>query len=122
MADWTDRGIQRRCISYSAFRLDGLADLYARSHGASVLDIGCNRGWVSFDLCLHGAAVVHGLDSSEVTIATAREWFADFRSVDSRFEIVDLQGGAGAIKRAFGESYRQEYDIVLMLAVYHKLR
>jgi hypothetical protein len=52
----------------------------------------------------------------------ANEWFADIRSVEARFEVVDLTGGPGAIKRAFGDRYRAEYDIVLMLAVYHKLR
>jgi SAM-dependent methyltransferase len=122
MADWTDARIQRRCISYSAFRLDGLADLYARAPGASIFDVGCNRGWVSFDLCLHGATLVHGVDYSDITIATAREWYADFRNIESRFEVVDLREGAGTIKRAFGTDYRKEYDIVLMLAVYHKLR
>jgi hypothetical protein len=52
----------------------------------------------------------------------ANEWFADIRSVEARFEVVDLTGGAGAIKKAFGEAYRKEYDFMLMLAVYHKLR
>jgi hypothetical protein len=52
----------------------------------------------------------------------ANEWFADIRSVEARFEVVDLCGGAGAIKRAFGDSYRKAYDFTLMLAVYHKLR
>jgi SAM-dependent methyltransferase len=122
MADWTDRGIQRRCINYSAFRLDGLCDLYARAQAATIFDVGCNRGWVSFDLCLHGASLVHGVDSSKETIKTANEWFADFRNIENRFEVVDLCGGPGAIKKAFGESYRREYDITLFLAVYHKLR
>lgn len=128
MADYTDKGIQRRAINYSAFRLDGLADLYARAQGASVFDVGCNRGWVSFDLCIHGATLVHGIDNGleedekTRTIDTANRWYADFRSIESRFEFVDLKGGAGAIKRAFGDSYRKEYDITLFLAVYHKLR
>lgn len=52
----------------------------------------------------------------------ANEWFADIRSVEARFEVVDLTGGPAALKQAFGKYYRTEYDFVLMLAVYHKLR
>jgi 2-polyprenyl-3-methyl-5-hydroxy-6-metoxy-1,4-benzoquinol methylase len=122
MGDWTDEGIQRRCINRSAFRLDGLADLYSRANNAAVFDVGCNRGWVAFDLCLHGATLVHGCDMSKETIDTAKEWYADFRSIESVFKVVDLRGGAGAIKGAFGDCYRKEYDITLFLAVYHKLR
>lgn len=51
----------------------------------------------------------------------ANEWFADIRSVDARFEVVDLTGGGAAIEKAFGKNLRDSYDIVLMLAVYHKL-
>lgn len=122
MADWTDKGVQRRCINYSAFRLDGLGDLLPRARGSSVLDIGCNRGAVSYDLMLAGATVLHGCDNYAKGIDAANEYFADIRSVEARFEVVDLLGGAGAIKKAFGDKYRKEYDIVMMLAVYHKLR
>lgn len=122
MADWTDKGIQRRIITFSAFRLDGLADLLPRARDASVFDVGCNRGAVCHDFALAGAKVLHGCDSYAKGMEVASEWFADIRSVEARFETVDLRGGPGAIKRAFGSSYRSEYDFVLMLAVYHKLR
>lgn len=122
MADWTDKGVQRRIISFSGFRLDGLADLLSRAAGRSVFDIGCNRGMVGYDFALAGAAVVHGCDNYEMGMNVAREVFADIRSVDSRFEVVDLTGGPGAVKKAFGDSYRTHYDFTLMLAVYHKLR
>lgn len=127
MGDFTDRGVQRRIISFSAFRLDGLGDLLARASGASVLDIGCNRGAVCHDFVLAGAKLVHGCDNGKetdgtTTVSTANKWFADIRSVESRFELVDLTGGSGALKKAFGNDYRREYDFVLFLAVYHKLR
>lgn len=127
MGDYTDKHIQRRIISFSGFRLDGLADLLARAPGRSVFDVGCNRGAVCHDFVLHGAACVHGCDNGKETdgsnvVDTANKWFADIRSVEARFEVVDLTGGPGAIKKAFGQHYRKHYDFVLMLAVYHKLR
>ena len=122
MSDWTDKGIQRRVISFSGFRLDGLADILPRANGASVFDVGCNRGAVCHDLVLHGASVVHGCDKYEMGIKVANEWFADIRSIEAKFEVVDLTGGPGAIKKAFRPHYRAEYDFVIMLAVYHKLR
>jgi SAM-dependent methyltransferase len=125
-ADWTDKGVQRRIINFSAYRLDGLADLLPRAKpsvpGHTVFDIGCNRGAVCYDFVLAGAGVVHGCDKSAVTIGTANEWFADIRSVESRFEVVDLAHGPEAVKHAFGNHYRAKYDFMLMLAVYHKLR
>lgn len=122
MADWTDKGIQRRIISHSGFRLDGLADLFPRCQGASIFDVGCNRGHVSHDLMYYGATTLHGCDSSKEAIRHANELFADYRHVSARFEVVDLTGGPHAIKAAFGQDYRKQYDFVLMLAVYHKLR
>lgn len=121
-ADWTDKGIQRRIINFSAFRLDGLSDIMPRVKGASVFDVGCNRGAVCHDLVLAGASCVHGCDNYKTGILVANEWFADMRHIEARFEVVDLTGGPGAIKKAFGNSYRTEYDFVMMLAVYHKLR
>jgi 2-polyprenyl-3-methyl-5-hydroxy-6-metoxy-1,4-benzoquinol methylase len=121
-ADWTDKGVQRRIISFSGFRLDGLADLLSRCKGASVFDVGCNRGHVCLDFMQHGAAVLHGCDNYEMGVRVANENFADYRHVEGRFEVVDLRGGAGAVKKAFGENYRKQYDFMLMLAVYHKLR
>lgn len=122
MADWTDKGVQRRIISFSGFRLDGLADLLSRAAGRSLFDIGCNRGMVGYDFALAGASVIHGCDNYETGMLVAREVFADIRSVDSRFEVVDLTGGPGAVKKAFGDAYCAQYDFMLMLAVYHKLR
>jgi SAM-dependent methyltransferase len=122
VGDYTDKHIQRRIINFSAFRLDGLADLLSCARGKSFFDVGCNRGAVCHDFVLAGASVVHGCDKAPDVVLTANQWFADIRSVDARFEVVDLTGGPGAIKKAFGEHYRAKYDFVLFLAVYHKLR
>ena len=55
-------------------------------------------------------------------VDTANKWFADIRSVDARFEHIDLAHGPEAVKLAFGKHYHDKYDFTLMLAVYHKLR
>ena len=99
--------------------MDGMTDLVCRAKGASVFDIGCNRGLVGFEFANNGAAVVHGCDNYEPGIRFARELFIDLRSVQAKFEVVDLTGGPDAVRAAFGE---QTYDMVLCLATYHKLR
>lgn len=62
-----------------------------------------------------------GCDNYEDGIVTCRHLFADLRAVKSRFEIVDLAGGAEAVRKAFGSDADLNHDIVLMLATYHKL-
>lgn len=111
--------LMRRVAGYHDIRMDGMTDLVMRAKGASVFDIGCNRGLVGFEFANNGADIVHGCDIYEEGIATAREIFADLRSVQSRFEIVDLTRGEVAVANAFGA---MNYDIVLCLATVHKLK
>ena len=63
------------------FRLDCLCDPYPRSWDAIIFDVGCNRGWVSFDLCLYDATMVHGRDNSDETIDTALFLFGCLRYI-----------------------------------------
>lgn len=114
-----EHGMQRRVAGEHDIRLDGMQDLYTRVRGASVFDIGCNRGMVSLDMAKNGAKMVHGCDIYEEGIQVARHVFADIRFANSKFEVVDLTGGPDAMKAAFGD---QRYDIILMLATYHKLK
>ena len=110
--------LARRVAGYHDVRLDGMLDLVIRARGASVMDIGCNRGLVGFEMANNGARLVHGCDNYAEGIETARQLFADLRSVESRFEVVDLSIGGPALK-VFGDV---RWDIVLMLATYHKLK
>lgn len=110
--------VQRRVAGYHDVRMDGMSDLVLRARGRSVFDIGCNRGMVGFEFAVNGASLVHGCDIYEDGIKTAREVFADLRSVDSRFEVADLTKGAAAL-HPFGA---QQYDFTLCLATYHKLK
>lgn len=110
--------VQRRVRGYHDLRMDGMHDLVMRAKGKSVFDIGCNRGQAGYDFAVNGAAKVHGCDLYEQGVVTAREWFADLRSVDAQFEVCDLTRGPAALKRFNG----QTYDITLCLATYHKLK
>lgn len=109
--------IERRVAGYHDIRMDGMTDLVVRARGASVLDVGCNRGLVGFEMANNGAKLVHGCDSYELGILTAKELFCDLRAVEFQFEVVDLSKGAVALD-PFGN---RRYDIVLLLATYHKL-
>jgi len=77
--------------------MDGMVDLVMRAKDKSVFDIGCNRGLVGFEFANNGASIVHGCDIYEEGIKTAREVFADIRSTESRFEVVDLTNGSKAL-------------------------
>lgn len=110
--------VQRRVAGSHDIRLDGMSDLLLRASGASVFDIGCNRGMVGFEFARNGAKTVHGCDNYEIGIQVAREVFADLRNVESRFEVVDLAAGPSSLKPFNG----QTYDVTLCLATYHKLK
>jgi 2-polyprenyl-3-methyl-5-hydroxy-6-metoxy-1,4-benzoquinol methylase len=102
-------------------RLSGLRDLLHCARGMTVLDIAMNHGLIGFELARFGAALVHGCDIHAPCVNAAREIFAEI-ATPSRFEIVDLTTGAVALQSAFANDYRQYYDIVLFLGIYHKLK
>ena len=79
---FTDKGVQRRVINFSGFRLDGLADILPRARGASVLDIGCSSGFFSLKLKELGAGYVLGIDHGEQpqAIEQARQHTPDHRN------------------------------------------
>ena len=114
----TETKLMRRVGGGHNMRLDGVSDILIRCRGASVMDIGCNRGMVAYEFANNGAAVVHGCDNYEAGIATAREVFTDLRAVRSQFEVVDLTAPpAEALAPFMGENY----DIMVVLATFHKL-
>ena len=121
---WADNAIMnemhptRRVIGLHALRWDGLTDLILRARGASVFDVGCNRGHIAFDFEAHGARLCHGCDTYEAGIAAARHYFVEIPDVEAKFEVVDLTGGPAAVTAAFGDI---KYDIVLFIGVQHKL-
>lgn len=114
---WLDEyKVMRRVAGRHNYRMDGLTDLLMRAQGISVLDLGCNRGMAGHDFANNGARKVHGCDLDKDVIFVAKSIFADIRNVESKHEVVDLtQPNALA-------QFDPEYDVVLMLATYHKLK
>jgi len=112
-----ERTIQRRVAGPHDVRLDGMLDLVLRARGAAVMDIGCNRGLVGFEMANNGARLVHGCDNFADGIMTARNLFIDLRQVESQFEVVDLSKGYTSLAPFHGH----RYDITLCLATLHKL-
>jgi 2-polyprenyl-3-methyl-5-hydroxy-6-metoxy-1,4-benzoquinol methylase len=114
-----EKHLVRRVFGIHEIRFDGISDLLLRARGASVFDVGCNRGHVGWDFAMNEARLVHGCDIHAPSIQCARMWFSEHPHVEHKFEIVDLSKGIEAVKQAFGES---TYDIVLFLGVQHKLK
>ena len=77
----------------------------------SVLDIGCNSGWFSFDLAERGARSVDGVDLRPSNIEQAR-YLSEYFGLDDRtdFDVAD----------AMAFSDERSWDVVLNLGVlYH---
>ncbi len=113
-----DRPPGRRVCRFHDAMLDGLTDLLMRGRGASVLDIGCNRGLAAYAFACNEARLCHGIDLAPDAIAVARGLFADLVECRSQFEVGDLTRGAECLK-PFGDG---GWDIILMLGTYHKLK
>lgn len=103
-------------MQYGENRLSGLMDLLSFAHGATVLDIACNRGLVGFEFARKGAKLIHGCDRDEMAVKMSREILAEFPNVQSRFEVTDLTKGAKSI-----EMFNLTYDIVFFMRIFHKL-
>lgn len=123
---WQDSGmmdithpVRRSGVASHDIRWIGLNDLFLFARGASVLDVGCNRGHVGYEFARSEARLVHGCDIDAPSMQAARFWFAELPYVESKFEVVDLTKGAAALDKAFGP---EGYDIVLFIGVQHKLK
>lgn len=118
MNNTSENKLMRRVQGFHDYRLDGVGDILCRARDASVFDIGCSRGQVGEDFRRNGATVLHGCDIDPKSVEHAAGWFYDHRGIQSKFEVVDLTKGPSAVEAVFG---KQKYDIVVMLAVYHKI-
>lgn len=114
----SEKDLHRRVAGHHDHRMDGLLDIVVRAPGAAVMDIGCNRGLVAYEMMKNGATICHGCDNYPEGIQVARHVFADLRNCQSQFEVVDLSQGYTALAPFHGASY----DIMLCLAIIHKIK
>lgn len=90
-------------------QLMGLGDLLERVQGKTVLDVGCAEGLISMHLVDRGAAAVHGIEMRPDFVENG----------------LTLRGDrAVTLECANANDYEpvRQYDIVIMLAVLHKLK
>ncbi len=90
-------------------QLLGLDDLRARVAGKTLLDVGCAEGLISMRLFDEGAKAVHGLEVRPDFVKVANKLRGDRACT---FEVADANDYEPV----------RDYDIVIMLAVLHKLR
>jgi len=89
-------------------QLEGLSPLLAEVDGKSVLDVGCAEGLISHECARRGAILVHGIEFVGSAVAKARELTGDL-PCDFFHDDANIY------------EPKLRYDIVLLLAVLHKL-
>lgn len=94
-------------------QLMGLDPLFAEIEGKSVLDVGCAEGLIAIECARRGASAVTGFEIRSAAVETARK-------------LVKTLAGVGQVYFETGDANHYppnaRYDVVLMLAVLHKLR
>lgn len=110
------KGVQDgdRTIEEQLLGLDMVKDLAA---GKSVLDLGCAEGLIGRHLVDHGARQVDGVNVVEHELDAARRLHA---GQPMRFYKAHL--GNAAERAALAEDLLEQYDVVLLLSVLHKVK
>jgi tRNA (mo5U34)-methyltransferase len=83
-------------------------------HGKTVLDIGCNGGFYSFELKRRGASRVVGVDHDPLYLKQAR-----FAEQQLQLDVEFVQGDVYEIDRVVGN---EQFDYVLFMGVLYHLR
>lgn len=97
-----------------AQQLTGLHRVFVDIRGRTVLDVGCAEGLVGIELARCGAALVHGVELVASHIEVGRR-LALQAGVQDRVAFEEADANVA-------EPPRMRFDVVLMLAVLHKLR
>lgn len=95
-----------------ADQLLGLEDALLECKGKTVLDLGCAEGLISHEFARRGAASVHGVEVIEAHMMVAMSLG---QGLSCTFECANLN------KVVVAPTPPRRYDIVLALAVLHKL-
>lgn len=101
-------------------RLEGLEPLLQDCKGASVLDIGCAEGLISYEFAKNGAAVIHGFEIDPRRVDFVKLLFQEV-PIQSEFRTANLAVDFETFKKQFLDLLLGKYDIILYLGVYHHL-
>lgn len=93
----------------------GLAPALEAARGKRVLDLGCAEGWIGIEFIRAGAAAVDAADSNEAFVKDARSVAHEHGRGAMRVCRDDLNLG-------LPEWLSPPYDVVLALAILHKLQ
>jgi protein-L-isoaspartate O-methyltransferase len=96
-----------------AQQMQGLDRLFAEVEGKTVLDVGCAEGLISIEMVKSGASWVDGVEIRKDAVQNARMLG---RSMSLHGDVTFDWGDANEYRPA------GDYDIVIMLAVLHKLK
>ena len=106
---WFKLGEGRKADRTLKQQLRGLGELQERIAGKSVLDIGCAEGLISIQLIDRGAIAAHGIEMRPDYVDDANRLRGDRACT---FEVANANEWLP----------RRQYDVVIMLAVLHKLK
>lgn len=109
LKSWFEHGQKRKADRTLKQQLKGLGELQERIAGKTVLDIGCAEGLISIQLIDRGAIAAHGVEMRPDYVEDANRLRGDRACT---FECANANEWAPV----------RQYDVVLMLAVLHKLR
>ena len=99
-------------------QMQGLDGLLEHAAGSTVLDLGCAEGLIAIKFAVSGASKVDGLDNNRTFVRQAKAHARTAKDIGAcavRFEYADLN----AEWPAWADG---RYDIVLALAILHKLQ
>jgi SAM-dependent methyltransferase len=99
-----------------AQQMMGLDRLFAQVEGKTVLDVGCAEGLLSIECAKSGAAFVRGVEIREQAVKDAASRWQDNSNFIYDRHVRFVLGDANVYTPT------QDYDIVLLLAVLHKLK
>lgn len=108
LKSWFDVGHKRAADRTLEQQLMGLDELRARIPGKSVLDIGAAEGLISIQLIDDGAIAAHGVEMRADYVADANRLRGDRACT---FDVANANEWTP----------QRQYDVVIMLAVLHKL-
>lgn len=90
-------------------QMTGLGPMFDEVPGKTVLDVGCAEGLISIECARRGAVSTHGVEFVAGHIEIARGLASE------------LPGCTFEVANANGYQPRRAYDVVLLLAILHKL-